>query len=716
MALSPIAFIAPNYRDFKGEWIKFYEPGTSTPKLIYLDSAGAVSAAKLQIDVDGFISSAGGAIVMPYVSGSYDAYIFATEVDADANNTISATRVADNIDGPSSQSSIRSATIDEMKGSILAEGQTAICDSYHAGQSPVANLVYSIQSSGNADGYVNHLLDNGLFAILVHDGTVNALQSGAYGDDTQDDTLALKGLFDYCFLNGATADFLSKTYRISGPITSTAEQSLDTFFVKGDGAIINIDVASAYFSYVIYLNNNKNLDVGAYGLTFNCNNRVANGFYVDVRDASPSTLLARGRCDIRIKVFETFKDSTITAPASGITVVGAFAEININSEVDGVNRLNNGSFGDECKGISVSDAVGVVRIDSVVRNVLSPTLDADGIAVFGRSIGTPADPNDFVFKDGRAYLNNCYIEDCTGRHIKIQTSECQIYSNTIVQKEIPMIAQSVSIAAQFGNGSIYNNDITYYKSTSGSNLLGSSHSVFDIANLLTDEEAVSFVKDNKIKTESLIPRIINFTTDNTSSATVVKASSLVAEGNTIYSVRDLAGLTNVIRGFIETSFDELTTNGLVEIACNENTFSGESASRLISYTGYTTGDVSGKLKVTALNNANVSGNNVHVFKGLSGNTISTITFLKLFGNTGLDHYFTGLTLDLFDLPEGTDFNFDIGSSTLTDMPATAPASGTGRIVTGNSSFNTGWKPQQLTTISGAIKKFERIDPTWYTII
>lgn len=99
MALSPIAFIAVNYRDFKDYWLKAYEPGTTTPKSMALDDKGDVTVAKLELNADGFLKSAGGALVIPYIEGSYDAWLFPTEAEADANDTVNAKRVADDITG-----------------------------------------------------------------------------------------------------------------------------------------------------------------------------------------------------------------------------------------------------------------------------------------------------------------------------------------------------------------------------------------------------------------------------------------------------------------------------------------------------------------------------------------------------------------------------------------------------------------------------------------
>jgi hypothetical protein len=97
MAYSPIAFIAPNYRDYGTYWLKAYTPGSTSPKTLSIDLAGITTFAKLQLNVDGFFRTAGGALITPYIDGSYDAYLFQTIAEADANDTAGAVKIADNI-------------------------------------------------------------------------------------------------------------------------------------------------------------------------------------------------------------------------------------------------------------------------------------------------------------------------------------------------------------------------------------------------------------------------------------------------------------------------------------------------------------------------------------------------------------------------------------------------------------------------------------------
>ena len=99
MSYSPIAFTAVNYKDYKFNWLKAYESGTTTPKNMATDSTLGTLIAKAQISVDGFIISASGALITPLIDDSYDLWLFPTEAAADANDTSSALRFANNATG-----------------------------------------------------------------------------------------------------------------------------------------------------------------------------------------------------------------------------------------------------------------------------------------------------------------------------------------------------------------------------------------------------------------------------------------------------------------------------------------------------------------------------------------------------------------------------------------------------------------------------------------
>ena len=97
MAYAQISNIIPQYENYPNYWLKAYEQGTTTPKVMATDSTGTTTAAKFELNANGFPITSGSALVIPYIDGAYDLWLFPTEAEADANDTGSAIQVADNI-------------------------------------------------------------------------------------------------------------------------------------------------------------------------------------------------------------------------------------------------------------------------------------------------------------------------------------------------------------------------------------------------------------------------------------------------------------------------------------------------------------------------------------------------------------------------------------------------------------------------------------------
>ena len=97
MAYTPIANITFQYDEQDNWYLKFYKPATTTPIAMATDGTGATTLDKCQLDVDGFPTTDGTAIFIPHLDQNYDAFIFPTAAEADANDTINAKRVAQDI-------------------------------------------------------------------------------------------------------------------------------------------------------------------------------------------------------------------------------------------------------------------------------------------------------------------------------------------------------------------------------------------------------------------------------------------------------------------------------------------------------------------------------------------------------------------------------------------------------------------------------------------
>ena len=209
MPLSPIAFIAPNYRDFKNYWLKAYEPGTPTPKIMALDDQGAVTVAKLELNKDGFLKSAGGALVIPYLNGAYDLWLFPTEAEADANNTSNAERVADNILGVLADDAIETLLINDlsqaytfktvalMQASLIVfpVGKKIFWQGYHAESDGGSNWGLVKAGAGINDGGSEFTLADGRHVAANLKGQrISANKFGA--QDGADSTSAIQAALD----------------------------------------------------------------------------------------------------------------------------------------------------------------------------------------------------------------------------------------------------------------------------------------------------------------------------------------------------------------------------------------------------------------------------------------------------------------------------------------------------------------------------------------
>ena len=139
MAYAPIAKILPQYENFPDYWMKAYQQGTTTPLSMATDATGTTTAAKFQLNTAGFPITAGGALVIPFIDGDYDIWLFTTAAEADANDTTNAIQMADNINAdPLASNAEEVGTLAEL---IALDFSAA------------SNSVYVRGRATNGDGY-----------------------------------------------------------------------------------------------------------------------------------------------------------------------------------------------------------------------------------------------------------------------------------------------------------------------------------------------------------------------------------------------------------------------------------------------------------------------------------------------------------------------------------------------------------------------------------
>lgn len=207
MAYSPIAFTAPNYRDYNNWWLKAYEPGTTTPKPegMATDSTLTTFIAKAQLSADGFIISAGGALIIPYIDGTYDLWLFPTEAEADANDTSNALRFADKVTGvngdlisnrvPFSAKTLDEA-VNETNQQIAKEDSLVYIEERTTGNGGGALWKYvdAATVTPNTFNIVQCIGVPALALVLTIDGDIKASQFGG-------NAAALQAAIDYSLAN-----------------------------------------------------------------------------------------------------------------------------------------------------------------------------------------------------------------------------------------------------------------------------------------------------------------------------------------------------------------------------------------------------------------------------------------------------------------------------------------------------------------------------------
>lgn len=457
MALSPIAFIAPNYRDFKNYWLKAYETGTTTPKSMALDDQGAVTVAKLELNKDGFIESAGGALVIPYIDGAYDAWLFPTEAEADANNTVNAERVADNITGGVTQEilddAILSNTINDlsqaynfktvalMKASLIIFpiGKKIFWQGYYAESDGGSNWGIVKSGAHTDDGGSTFTLADGQYVSANLKGRkISVKKFGAKGDDTQTDDP---------FINSALATGLNihtpngtykceDTLNVQGHLSGEGEESLFKFYGANISPLINKLVPG----------NLSNFSVDAANVT-----ECQYGVYIEA-DYEP----IREEYD-RITVTNL---ANTTTSCNGIILVRFSDDLAIRGnfyfEKCTVKNISGSAV---AKGIIVSfnnESQSNLTIRSCEVEDVTPATDGDGIHI------VTAAHTDPTKDDYQALIENCHVQSSVPmkRCYKVQWHNAKVKNNIA-------IGDNVSIGYDtYADGSVFDGN-TYVETTGG---------------------------------------------------------------------------------------------------------------------------------------------------------------------------------------------------------------------------------------------------------
>ena len=248
MARAPVTGLLSQYAKNAGGaaassyWLKFYNVNTTTQKSIYTAITAGSTLSKCTLNSRGEpISNQADddSTFIPYVDGDYDAYLYETEADADANNTIAAVFLGRHETLPESLGDVallQFATVNALISKTSLNYSETIDWSDYLGRK-VSTVVHNTTSNAGDAEYVitnvnpgnlstliggiwvgaNHDLGGGYYAKMVIAGPVLVSQCGASFDGSDDAPAILSA--------DATGEFI-----IDGPVYIDTNTTLTNKF------------------------------------------------------------------------------------------------------------------------------------------------------------------------------------------------------------------------------------------------------------------------------------------------------------------------------------------------------------------------------------------------------------------------------------------------------------------------------------------------------
>lgn len=461
-----------------------------------------------------------------------------------------------------------------------------------------------------------------------------------------DDTALLRTAF-------ATALADSKILYLSGSFTVTGEllplatwTTGNSLKVYGLGeTTITASAAGAAFEAIIVLETDGVNVIEIDNIKVIGNDKIRTGFWFRHYAASGGYVRMYG-CEI-----SGCLNSTANEENAGIVILGKYQSIKLSAKITNCRNTST-ETGSAVAGITVAGYTGSCEIDCDISNITtSLTRDADGLKIFG----------DTTITDGNYRPQICVVtgkvKNCTGRLIKIQTSEATV-RDMLLEQTTANFAQGVGVSLQWGGGLIEN--CVFKLGT----LLEEGYTPIYIDNHIEDQKTKAVIRNVRLQCEESIPRIVVV-----SESVDTLDSEYLIEGITA----EIASGGVCTRSVLEWNYFAKATKTVFKI----NNLLIPSDSPIIGYTGYSgAGDLSGKLyvEIADCRNSRPVLNGNRPFSSISGDTIKEFWFRY----HGLDGYNTifaaGLHVNFDEIAMGSTFGFYLSSANLTfeNGPASLP--------------------------------------------
>jgi hypothetical protein len=532
---------------------------------------------------------------------------------------------------------------------------------------------------------------------------------GAVGNGIADDTAALAATFDYAIPLAIPVE-LEGTYLVSGPIQPYATRASGSAHILCMGNVtINVSGSAAAFRDLFYLETtaSNNCSITGGSLSINCNSKAASAITFRHLAASQSGAV---NISCPVEVLNCLNnDAAATYENQAIAVIGDYETVVLEQpRVVGVSRASvNGA----CKGISVSGFTGNVTINQpYVANVLTGggTVDADGIAVFGKVLG-----GTFAARGGIANINEPVFVDCQGRSFKSQCSDTTVFRPRVFRKDVVSIAQCVDFDFQTGGQSLLIEPYYEYRLNGATSPLGGSFTCVAFQQLLDDKQNTGKSIGGVLRTEVLVPRYAGVFHQTTALASYTQVDGLVVE--------PIGALTTtaIDRAILEFRANDVgaksTKTTLVVQNCR-----GPIDTYAIGYTDYDASALTSKLSFEITGNTGTLPTARAAFGNLSGAVITAVEKFVLRNNYGFRSLFpSGWTFNFNSLAAGNSFTVDIATVNATNAPGWG-ASGFAFIESLDQWFNTNDQHIRVTVNNAAVANTVFFTqggstPTWGTI-
>ena len=487
---------------------------------------------------------------------------------------------------------------------------------------------------------------------------VSAKDFGAVGDGIVDDTVALKAAFDYA-IPAAVPVELEGTYLVSGPIQPYASRASGSAHIicKGN-VVINVSGSSTAFRDLFYVETaaSNNCSITGGSLSINCNSKAASGITFRHTAATQSGVV---NISCPVEVLNCYNnDAAATYENQGIAVIGDYETVVI--EQPRVVDVSRASVNGACKGISVSGFSGNVTINQpYVKNILTGagTVDADGIATFGKVLGGIA-----AARGGVANINEPVFVDCQGRSFKSQCSDTTVFRPRVFRKDVVSISQGVDFDFQSGGQSLLIEPYYEYRLNGATSPLGSSFSCVAFQQYLDDKQNTGKSIGGVLRTEVLVNRYALVAHQSTALASYTQVDGLIME--------PIGALTTtaIDRAILEFLGDEVgaksTKTTLVVRNCR-----GPIDTYAIGYTSYDGSALTSKLSFEITGNTGTLATARAAFGNLSGTVITAVEKFILRNNYGFRSLVpSGWTFNFNSLAAGNSFTVDIATVSATNAP------------------------------------------------